>query len=439
MNKKGFPLNFLWGVATASAQIEGAYLEDGRTPSIWDAAPIKRLKNGENCHVACDHYHRYKEDVAIMKKMGVKSYRFSLSWSRIIPEEGKINDKGIAFYNSLIDELLKAGIEPIITLYHWDLPLWVERKYNGWLNKKIVPLFAEYAKIVTEAFSNRVTYWLTFNEPQCFLMNGYITKVHAPFKRIIFRFSRLIRHFMEANKVAVDMMRKHAKKPLKIGLSFGSGAYIPSDENNPQSVEEARHKSFFKGMGSMNNRLFLDPIILGKGVSTHLIYHVSNTFAPKIKVDFDFLAINNYEAFNYSPWGNGKVDKTNLRTNSLGWVIDGRTLYWTSKFFYERYKLPIIITENGMCDNDVIVNGEVDDDKRIEFINEYIHYVKKAIDDGVDIRGFHYWSLLDNFEWAEGYRPRFGLVYVDYKSLKRTMKKSAYHYANIIRTNGQNL
>ncbi len=436
---KGFPANFLWGVATASAQIEGAYLEGGRTQSIWDAAPLKRLKNGENCHIACDHYHRYKEDVAIMKKMGVKSYRFSLSWSRIIPEEGKVNAKGIAFYNSLIDELLKAGIEPIITLYHWDLPLWIEKKYKGWQSKKIVNLFAEYTKVVTEAFSDRVIYWLTFNEPQCFLMNGYITKVHAPFKRIILRFSRLIRHFMQANKVAVATIRKYAKKPLKIGLSFGSGAYIPVDENSPQSIGEARYKSFYKGMGSMNNRLFLDPIILGKGVWTHLIYRVSRTFAPTIKVDFDFLAINNYEAFNYSPWGNGKVDKTNLKTNSLGWVIDGRTLYWTTKFFYERYKLPIIITENGMCDNDEIINDEVNDEKRVAFMNEYIHNVKQAIADGVDIRGFHYWSLLDNFEWAEGYTPRFGLVYVDYATLQRTMKKSAHHYAHIIETNGKEL
>jgi beta-glucosidase len=435
----GFPQEFLWGVATASAQIEGAYLKDGRTPSIWDAAPDKRLKNGENCHIACDHYHRYKEDIAIMKKMGVQSYRFSLSWSRIIPAEGQVNELGIAFYNALIDELLAAGITPIITLYHWDLPLWVETKYQGWLNQKIVDLFAEYTRVVTEAFSDRVTLWLTFNEPQCFLMNGYITKVHAPFKRVIFRFSRLIRHFMKANKVAIETIRRHAKKPPKIGLSFGSGAYIPEDENNPASVEEARYKSFYKGMGSMNNRLFLDPIILGKGVSTHLIYHVSRKFAPKIKVDFDFLAINNYEAFNYSPWGNGKVDKTNLPTNSLGWVIDGRTLYWTAKFFYERYKLPILITENGMCDNEILVDGEVNDDKRIAFMNEYIHYVKKAINDGVDIKGFHYWSLLDNFEWAEGYKPRFGLVYVDYKTLERTMKKSAYHYANIIKTNGKDL
>lgn len=436
---KGFPKDFLWGVSTASAQIEGGYLEDGRTPSIWDITTEKQVKNGENTHNACDHYHHYKEDVQIMKKLGVKSYRFSISWSRIIPNEGEINQKGIDFYNSLIDELIKNDIQPIITLYHWDLPLWIEEKYHGWMNKKIIDLFNEYTKVVVQAFSDRVTYWLTFNEPQCFLMNGYVTKIHAPFKRVIFRFSRLLRHFMLANKTSVDTIRKYAKTKPMIGLSFGSGAYIPDDENDPKSVEEAKHKSFFKGMGSMNNRLYFDPIILGKGVSTYLIYHISNRFAKKVKTVFDFMAINNYEAFNYSPWGNGKIDKSKLKLNSLNWVIDGRTLYWTSKFLYERYHLPLLITENGMCDNDVLANDEINDDKRIEFMDEYIHYVKKAVEDGVPIIGYHYWSLLDNFEWAEGYKPRFGLVYVDFKTYKRTIKKSGYHYSHIIKTNGEDL
>lgn len=436
---KGFPNDFIWGVSTSSAQIEGGYLDDGRTPSIWDVADKSRIKNGENCHVACDHYHRYKEDIALMKKLGVKSYRFSLSWSRIISKEGGVNQKGLAFYSSLIDELKKNGIEPMVTLYHWDLPWWIEAKYQGWMNRKIVDLFNEYVKVVVDAFSDRVKYWLTFNEPQCFLMNGYVTCVHAPFKRVIFRFSRLLRHFMLANKRAVDTIRAYAKTKPLIGLSFGSGAYIPENENDPKSVEKARHDSFYKGMGAMNNRLYFDPVLSGKGASSCLIYHVSNRFAKKIKTDFDFMAINNYEAFNYSPWGNGKVDKSNLKTNSLDWVIDGRTLYWTSKFIYERYKLPLIITENGMCDNDVLIDGEVNDEKRIAFMDEYIHYVKKAVEDGIDIRGYHYWSFLDNFEWAEGYEPRFGLVYVDYETLDRTIKKSGYHYSEIIKTNGEKL
>lgn len=436
---KGFPKEFLWGVSTAAAQIEGAYLEDGKTASIWDVADPKRIQNGDNCHNACDHYHRYKEDVAIMKKIGVKSYRFSISWPRIIPEEGKVNEKGIAFYSNLVDELLKAGIEPIITLYHWDLPAWIQNKYKGWLSNKIVPLFEEYTKVVIDALSDRVTYWLTFNEPQCFLMNAHLTCLHAPFNRVVFRFSRLLRNFMKANKTAVDTIRKYAKKTPKIGLSWGAGAYIPEDENDPKSIEEARYKSFEKSCGLMNNKLYFDPVILGKGVSGYLIYHISNKFAKTIQTEFDFLAFNNYSAMNYALWGNGKVDLSKYRKTVMDWVIDGRTLYWTSRFLYERYNLPILITENGMAAYDEVVNGEVNDDERIAFMDEYITQVKRAINDGVPIFGYHYWSLLDNFEWERGYKPRFGLVYVDYQTYKRTMKKSAYHYSEIIKTNGENL
>lgn len=397
----------------------------------------EKTRNGSDCHVACDHYHHYMEDVEIMKNMGVKSYRFSLSWPRLIPAEGTINEKGIAFYNKLIDALIDAGIEPIITLYHWDLPLWTEKK-GGWNNPEIVKYFEEYTKAAVDAFSDRVTYWTTFNEPQCFLMNGHITCVHAPFKRKILGFSKLIRHFMLANKVSVDVIRSRAHKTPAIGLSFGSGAFIPENENDPASIEEARKKSFEVGMGVMNNRLWLDPIMLGKGAMSYGIYHVSDSFAQKVQTQFDFLAINNYEAFNYSPWGEGrKCDKSDKKLNSLGWVCDGRTLYWTSKFMYERYHLPILITESGYCDNDVIKDGKVEDIKRIEFMNDYIGNVKKAIEDGVRILGFHYWSFMDNFEWAEGYEPRFGLVYVDYKTQKRTLKDSGKYYAEIISSNGE--
>ena len=425
--------NFFWGVSTAAAQIEGAYLEDGKTESIWDRAPADKIKNKENCHTACDHYHRYKEDIQIMKEIGVNSYRFSLSWPRIIPREGEINPKGIEFYNNLINGLLKEGIEPVITLYHWDLPQWAEEK-GGWSNREIVRLFENYTRVVVDAFSDRVTYWLTFNEPQCFLMNGHITCVHAPFKRRVFGFSKLICNFMLANKASVETIRKYAKKAPQIGLSFGSGAFIPENENDTASIEEARKKSFEVGLGVMNNALWLDPIMLGKGASAYLIYHISDSFARSVKEDFDFLAINNYEAFNYSPWGEGKkTDKSKLRTNSMGWVCDGRTLYWTSKFMYERYGLPIFITENGYAGCDRLVDGRVDDRDRIEFMDEYIGYVKKAMTEGVDIMGYSYWSLLDNFEWAEGYEPRFGLVYVDYRTCDRTLKQSAYHYRDIIK------
>lgn len=433
------PDDFLWGVSTAAAQIEGGYLEDGRTESIWDVAPASKIRNGENCHTACDHYHRYREDVALMKEIGVNSYRFSVSWSRVLPAEGVINEKGLAFYSNLVDELLAAGIEPMITLYHWDLPLWAQ-KQGGWANPKIVELFADYTGTVVDALSDRVTYWLTFNEPQCFLMNSYLTCIHAPFERRVLGISRLIRHFMQANRRSVDVIRARARKTPKVGLSFGAGAYIPLNEKEPASVEEARRMSFEESFsGTMNNRLWLDPVLLGRGVSALGIYRVSDKLAREVKTEFDFLAFNNYEAFNYSSWDQFalkkayKVDREKLKKNSLGWVCDGRTLYWTAKFMYERYGLPIMITENGYCAEDRLADGRVVDHDRIDFMDDYIGNVKKAMEDGVKILGFHYWSLLDNFEWAEGYGPRFGLVYVDYRTGERTMKQSAYHYKEIIK------
>ncbi len=434
-----FPKDFLWGVSTASAQIEGAYNEDGKGLSIWDVAKPSKIKNNENTHIACDHYHKYKEDVALMKTLGVKSYRFSISWPRVISDDNVINQKGLEFYSNLVDELIKNNIEPIITLYHWDLPVWMENK-GGWKNKLIVEKFSFYTKVVIDALSDRVKYWLTFNEPQCFILNGYLTKIHAPFKSNVFIISKLIRHFMLANYEAVKIIRENSKlKPL-IGLSFGSGAFIPEDENNLESVNKAYINSFSKTMsGTINNALFLDPVLLGKGASKFLIYHISDKFAKKVKVNFDFLAINNYEAFNYSSYTFNKVDKTRYNQTQMGWVIDGRTLYYTSKFMYQRYNLPIMITENGMANDDKVVDNKIDDVKRIDFIKEYLSNVKKAIDDGVNIIGFHYWSFMDNFEWAEGYTPRFGLVHIDYQTLIRTPKESFYYYKSIIETNGKNL
>lgn len=437
MSKNAFPDGFLWGAATAAPQIEGGYDSDGRTPSIWDEAPKEKIKNGDNCHVACDHYHRYKEDIALMKELGLKSYRFSVSWPRVISQDGKVNPKGLEFYSNLVDVLIKNGIEPLVTLYHWDLPLWQYKK-GGWLKKDIIDDFAFYVKAVVEALSDRVTYWITFNEPSCFLMNGYMQGVHAPFKHRYLALPKFTKIFMLTNRLAVETIRKYAKKKPLIGLSFASGAFIPNDESDPKSIEEAYNKSFNVTMGTMNNRWWMDPILLGKPVTAYCVYATHKKDMPRFKTDFDFLAVNHYEAFNYSAWGGDKsIDKSKLNTTSLDWVIDGRSIYWTLKFLYRRYRLPIIITENGMANNDSITDGEVRDDVRIGFMNDYLSNVRRAIDDGVKVFGYQHWSLMDNFEWAEGYEPRFGLIYVDYKTLKRTPKNSAYHYKKIIETNGE--
>lgn len=440
MSESLFPKDFLWGAATASAQIEGGWNEDGRSPSIWDVAPENKIHKGEDCRTACDHYHRFREDVAIMKELGLKSYRFSLSWSRIIPEEGKINEKGIAFYSALIDELLAAGIEPLITLYHWDLPVWMDKK-GGWKTIEIRERFLEYANVVVDAFSDRVKYWITFNEPQCFLMNGYMQGVHAPFRKDYLCFPRISRNFMLTNAATVKLIREKAKKPPRVGLAFAAGAFIPANENDPASVEQARKKSFYKGMGTMNNRWWMDPILLGKPVQAYGIYRSRKHDMKDIQVKLDFIGINNYSAFNYSDWGGDKnADTTNLPKNSLGWVIDGRSMYWTVRFLYERYGVPIMITENGMSNRDTVNDsGEVCDTVRVDYMDDYLRNLKQAMAKGVPVIGYQHWSLMDNFEWAEGYDPRFGLVYVDFKTGNRTIKKSAYHYKHIIETNGSTL
>lgn len=436
MSETVFPKDFLWGAATASAQIEGGWDCGGRTPSIWDVAPAGKVHNDETCHTACDHYHRWREDVALMKELGLKSYRFSVSWSRIIPQEGTVNKEGLKFYSDLVDALLEAGIEPLVTLYHWDLPLWMHEK-GGWKTLAIRNAFLEYASAVVDRLSDRVQYWITFNEPQCFLMNGYMQGVHAPFQRDYLSLPRITRNFMLTNAATVRLIRERAKKNPRIGIAFAAGAFIPAEETQ-SGIETARHKSFYKGMGTMNNRWWMDPILLGKPVAAYGVYRSRKRDMKDIQVDFDFIGINNYTAFNYSDWGGDKnIDTSNLPKNSLGWIIDGRSIYWTVRFLHERYKLPIMITENGMSNLDAVnEQGEVADDLRIGYIDEYLQNLKRAISEGIPVLGYQHWSLMDNFEWAEGYDPRFGLIYVDFGTGKRTIKKSGYHYKSIIESNG---
>ena len=440
MTEKGFPEYFLWGAATAAAQIEGGYLDGGRSLSIWDTAPGEKIHNHENCHVACDHYHRWQEDIELMKQIGLKSYRFSISWSRIVPSPGVINEEGLRFYSDLTDGLLNAGIEPLVTLYHWDLPVWMYEK-GGWRCKEITDHFLFYAEAVVNSLSDRVTYWMTFNEPQCFLMNGYMQGVHAPFERDYLCLSKIAANMMVTHGRTVRMIREHAKKKPMIGIAFSCGAYLPEDENDPRSVRKAEHASFYRQLGIMNNRFWMDPILKGKAVSAYGIYHIRKKDLKTIHQRLDFVGINVYEAFNYQKWGGDKnIDRSQFRTTYLDWVIDGRAMYYAAKFVYARYHIPLMITENGMAWNDSVdENGEVNDQIRIDFIDEYLKNLKRAMAEGTEVIGYQHWSLMDNFEWAEGYDARLGLIHVDYSTQKRTLKKSAYHYRDIIASNGSEL
>lgn len=431
-----FQDDFLWGAAAASAQIEGAWDEDGRTPSIWDAAPKKKIKYGENCHVSCDHYHHYKEDVEIMKELGLKSYRFSISWSRIIPEPGVVNPKGIEFYNNLINELIDAGIEPLVTIFHWDLPLWMQKK-GGWMSKSIISYFEEYTKAVVDAFSDRVTYWMTLNEPQCFIMNGHMQGEHAPFKRNYFAFPRLTENCMRCHGAAVKTIRKYAKKTPKVGIAMATGAYVPDNETDA-AIESAREQTFENTLGIMGNKWWFDPIILGDKVRAFGIYRTKMKYIDEICQPLDFIGINVYAPNNTAVWGTvAKAVKPGMPRTQIGWVIDGRALYWAVRFVAERYRLPIMVTENGMANVDFVsLDGRVHDPQRIDFMHRYLTNLKRAVSEGYNVIGYQHWAIMDNFEWAEGYEPRFGLVYVDYETGKRTIKDSAYEYKKIIESNG---
>lgn len=425
-----FPKDFLWGAATSAPQIEGGSTENGRTPSIWDKAPAKKIARRENCLDACDHFHRWKEDIALMKEIGLKSYRFSVSWSRVMPEEGKISRDGLSFYRSLVESLRGNGIEPILTLFHWDLPVWMQKK-GGWLSGEIPGLFASYTRAVTEALSDLVTYWIPMNEPQCFIFHGHFTGRHAPFRRDFFCLSRLTENCLRAFHESVLTIRKYAKKEPKIGTAMAASAFLPKNETS-REIEKARRDSFFSLTGTVGNRWFSDPLLLGKKVSLFGLFGLKQETLDFVRTKLDFIGLNIYTPYHRllfpkrSPKG---------KINSLGWPIDGRCLYWTLRFFYGRYRLPILVTENGTCGDE----SDAEDEKRIAFLREYLSSAHRAAGEGLPLLGYQYWSLLDNFEWDRGYAPRFGLIRVDYPTQKRTLKQSALFYRDVIRTNGENL
>ena len=324
----------------------------------------------------------------------------------------------------------------VVTIYHWDLPLWVHKK-GGWLSGKIVPLFRDYTRAVVEALSDRVSWWMTMNEPQCFIMNGYMQGAHAPFKRDYLALSRLTRNCMLAHAQAVKVIRARAKKPPKVGIAMASGAFVPEDET-PAKIEDARKKSMETGIGLMGNRWWMDPILAGRPVRAYGVYSSRQRDMAEIAQPLDFVGLNLYAPFNTGGWGSDpKASRTGLPRTALGWVVDGRVMYWAVRFVYERYHLPVMITENGMAENDfVCLDGGVHDPQRADYIKRYLGSLKRAVGEGYPVLGYQHWSIMDNFEWAEGYDPRFGLIFVDYATGKRIVKDSAREYKRIIETNG---
>jgi beta-glucosidase len=453
-----FRKDFTWGAATASHQVEGAWNEDGKGLSIWDEyshTPGKIWEN-QTGDRACDHYHRWQEDIALMKGMGLQGYRFSLSWPRIMPAgEGAVNPAGLAFYDRLIDGMLEAGVEPWVTLYHWDLPLDLAYR-GGWLNSRSPEWFADYARVVVDHFSDRVSNWMTLNEPQCFIGLSLDAGMQAPgLKLPIGEVLRAGHHALLAHGRAVEILRERAKKPPTIGWAPVGVVNMPRDEKNPADVEAARQEMFSVSNTGFckvwSNSLWGDPVVFGhypdeafsaygKAMPRHSEAEMKTIAAP-----IDFYGANIYNGTVIHAGSDGQPvqtldDEDGFPHTLLFWKRKESSLYWGPRYLQERYKLPIVITENGIsCHDWVDLDGQVDDPQRIDFTRRYLRELRRAAADGVDVRGYFHWTLMDNFEWAEGYKQRLGLIHVDFGTLKRTPKKSYSWYRDVIATNGKNL
>ena len=441
----GFKKDFAWGVASASYQIEGAWNEDGKGPSVWDMFSHEKgnVANNHVGDVACDHYHRFKDDIKLMKELGVRAYRFSISWARIFSDgTGAVNQEGVKFYSDIIDQLLESGIEPYITLFHWDYPYALHKK-GGWLNDDSVKWFAEYAAKISELYSDRVKYFITFNEPQCFIGLGYLIGVHAPGYKVSYKDAfQMCHNVLKAHGAAVIAIRQNAKQPVKIGYAPTCGAAYPAEESK-ENIEAARKNYFSCPPISRdvmwNVAWWSDPVVLGRYPEEGL--KIYKEYLPKITEEdmklisqpIDFYAQNIYNGHEVAidEQGNAVAVERKPGHPKTGnqWPVTPKSLYWGPKFLYERYKLPIFITENGMAGNDVVsLDGKVHDPNRIDFLNRYLNELERACNDGVDVCGYFLWTFLDNFEWARGYNDRFGIVYVDYETQERIPKDSAYWY-----------
>ena len=422
-----------------------------RRPAIRSRGPRTRTARGRRCgtssasrkgaifegntgDVACDHYHRFKEDVALIKALGAKSYRFSVSWPRVLPNGiGASNPKGLDFYSRLIDELGTHGIEPFVTIFHWDYPQALYKK-GGWLNRDSADWFAEYTSLLADKFSDRVKVWATQNEPQCFIGLGLLDGAHAPGDKLnAAGYLTAAHNAMRAHAKAVQVLRARAKdaKGTKVGYVLAAQITQPASDK-PEDVEAARTAIFAVGNRSeWNNAWFSDPVLLGKypedGVK--LFGKDMPLFKPsdldEMKQPLDFLGLNIYKADTFKRGADGKPEQVPLppgypRAGSDWQPITPACMYWGPRFFYDRYKLPMAITENGLATRDqVFLDGKVHDPQRIDFMHRYLAELARAIKDGVPVTGYYAWSLLDNFEWADGYKQRFGLVYVDFENQKR--------------------
>ena len=450
-----FPDSFVWGAAAASYQIEGAVTQDGRGPSVWDMMCRRpgAITNGDTGDIACDHYNQYRQDVDLMKRTGLQAYRFSIAWPRIFPEgSGTVNAAGLDFYDRLVDALLAAGIEPWATLFHWDFPLALYQR-GGWLNPDSPEWFAEYAATVVQRLEDRVKHWMTLNEPLCFVNAGHLGGMHAPGDKLAMReFLTAAHHVLLAHGRAVQAIRAAAQdNATQVGAAFNGPVFMP-ETDTPDDIEAARQLTFHedgeqpRGFGWYSDAALLGTYpaeavaVFGKDMPD-----ISSSDFDIIRQPLDFFGLNTYFGDYARADGDGRPQKIAAESGcdqtAFRWPVTPEVLRWGPRFLYERYGLPIVITENGMSNTDwVMRDGCVHDPQRIDFLHRHLVELGRAFEeDGVDIRAYFQWSIMDNFEWAWGYRERFGLIHIDYQTLKRTLKDSAYWYRDVIATNGGSL
>ncbi|HEY3783465.1 MAG TPA: GH1 family beta-glucosidase [Fimbriimonadaceae bacterium] len=446
MAKYEFPKDFVWGASTAAQQIEGAVNQDGRGESVWDVFARRpgAIHEGLNADIACDHYNRYAGDVALMKEIGLKGYRFSVSWPRIMPSGvGPVNKAGLDFYDRLVDSLLEAGIEPYLTLYHWDMPYALAPK-GGWMNPDSPKWFADYASVVAGHLGDRVRWWMTFNEQAPFLVGGYLDGWHAPgFKAGWREFLLACKNVMLAHGDAVRAVRASAPKPPKVGMAPVAMLGIPASES-VQDIEAARSFTFdLSKRDNWHPALYIEPVLTGKLAPNFA--EIFGSDAPSftdaelkaMSPPLDFLGLNFYNAPYARAGENGPEEvpkEPGWPPAGQYWKITPDGLYWCVRMYHERYALPVVITENGLsCQDWVALDGRVHDAPRIDATARYLIALHRAVEEGFPVLGYFHWSLMDNFEWAEGYKQRFGLIHVDFRTLERTIKDSGYWYADIVR------
>ena len=447
-----FRSDFVWGVAASAYQVEGRMPDDGAGRMIWD----KFIEDGHimgsyGAEKTCMHMKYYKEDYKLMKMLGIKAYRFSISWARLMPEGvGKVNEKAVALYRDMILSMKEEGVTPYLTMYHWELPQALQDK-GGWLNPEIVKWFGEYAKVVAENFSDICDYFITLNEPQCFVGLGHLSGIQAPGFKLPYKDTFQIAHnALKAHGQAVINLRKYAKKPILVGYAPTCGVAYPATDK-PEDIEAAR-EYYFTQNNPMDNwtwnvAWFGDPVFLGHYPADGLekykewLPEITKADMELIHQPLDFMGQNIYNGYMIRAGKDGKGEYVERPIGAdkaaTQWPVTPECLYWGAKFLYDRYQMPIYITENGMsCHDSLSLDGRVHDPDRINFLDKYLSALQKANDEGADIRGYFLWTFLDNFEWDKGYTERFGIVHVDFETQRRVVKDSAFWYKQVMETNG---